>query len=285
MKRTIKIGGSFEGVIATGPFQNMRPGFFVEETLEGDLTDEQIFQRQKELQERSYRNFQEAEHNAAVQRINNERKDFRWRKLPNGKLVPSVTSILSFDKDFDIPPHELSQYASWGTVNHARINHYWKTGVWEKPQNLEGVYADFVIVKRGSLMLDMDCIDFPAYLKKYPFVCKGYGIEVYNEEFEYAGELDYWGIPEESKECKAVPTLADAKRTPDKEHFLQTAAYAKAKPLPGIEWPDKFEQMMLLPLQNKTQQGFSKPLVSGEVDRAFEMFLSKRKKFRQRYGV
>lgn len=299
MKKTIKLGGSFEGVIATGPFQNARPGFYLEETIEFTPlgpeipSDAEIIARVKHLQEKCYELFKEAERNAIKERIENERKDFRFRKLPSGKIVPSVTTILNFDKDFDMPPDELSQYAAWGTCAHGVINEYWKTllkdkkGVWKKPQDIEGIYAEFVTVMRGSLLLNFeDLIDFPAYLLKYPFECKGYGIEVYNEEHEYAGELDYWGIPGPDKDWKSVYTLVDAKRTPTKEHFLQTAAYSKAKPYDSsLPWPERFEQMMLMPLRSETKQGFSKPTVNSEIDRAFELFLNKRKKCRQRYGV
>ena len=255
--------------------------FDVDETF----TDESLVVRTKQLQSRCYELFKDAEREAIKERIESERKDFRWHKLPSGKIAPSVSSICSFDKDFDMPPHELSQYASWGTCFHAQITEFWKTKTWKDPKDIEGAYADFVIVKRGSLMLDLSGIDFPAYLKKYPFDCKGYGVRIYNEEFEYAGEIDYWGVPQEDKDWQAVPTMVDAKRTPDKSHFLQIAAYSKGKPYENVLWPDKFQQMMQLPLQNKTQQGFSKPIISTEIDRAFELFLSKRKKFRERFGI
>ena len=48
MKRTIKIcGGINEGVINTGAFQNLRPGFPLEETYtDVDMTDKEIQARQ-----------------------------------------------------------------------------------------------------------------------------------------------------------------------------------------------------------------------------------------------
>ena len=70
------------------------------------------------------------------------------------------------------------------------------------------------------------------------------------------------------------------KRTPEKaKNFQLIAAYSK---LDGME---PVEQMMVVPLNDKTEQGFSKPIIETNVEKYFELFLFKRKEFQKVYGI
>jgi hypothetical protein len=74
--------------------------------------------------------------------------------------------------------------------------------------------------------------------------------------------------------------MCDVKRTVDKvKNFKQIAAYCKMK---GYE---HIKQMMIVPLNNKTQQGFSKPVIETRIDNYFEMFLKDREAFTKRFGI
>lgn len=279
--RTIKVGASFSGKVSTGSFENMNPGFYAEEVFEVSGYEENVDQiitaRAKELHEVIYKQFQEVAHKATVERIEKEFKDIRFYVAPNGKKYPSVTSILGFDyAGFKCSDEDLHQYASQGNINHARVAHYIQTGVWAKPMDLEVCWSDILALKKGPLNLNPDACDFPAFLEKYPITNMKNGEAVFNDEYEYAGTPDFDGIPD-FKGAEKIRTLFDVKRTVDKpKNFMQMAAYAKCMGL---------TQLGIIPLNDDTDQKFSKPVMTKDVDAYFEMFVQKRKKFRERYGV
>ena len=277
MKRTLKIGAGFEAVIPTGSYQNQRPSFYIEETFETEtMTDEELFQRQKTLQEKIYDNFKQAEQKAIVERIEKERSDFRFYTSPSGKSLPSVTSIINYDADFFISPEELRQYSSIGNIIHGQVYEFIKTGKWKEPKEIESLWTDILIVKKGSLQLDWDSVSFTGFLEKYPIANKKNAEAIFNDVDEYAGTPDFYGVPQ-FKEAKEIYTVFDVKRTPDRhKNFMQMAAYAK---------PNNIKQMVIVPLSDKTQQGFSKPIVSEDVEGFYQMFLQKRKEFKKRYGA
>jgi hypothetical protein len=286
LKRTIKVSAGFSGKIATGSFQNMNPSFFAEETFEiddgcvvvNDLLMQQcsgpnplkmIKERQIELQAICYANFEQEAHKAKIRKIQEDRKDFRWY----GEY-PSVTSILGYDADFFVEDNDLKQYASQGNIIHAQVAEFIKTGEWKSPDKIEGTTPDLFILKTGSLSLSLDGWDFPAFLKKYPLTGMKNGNALINDAHQYGGTYDLEGIYSE------IPTLCDVKRTTDKvKNLMQMAAYSKCS---GME---HIKQIMVIPLNDKTDQGFSKPTVSVEIDKYFELFIAKRKEFKKVYGI
>ena len=62
MKRIIKVTASFSGVLPTGSYENMRPGFSAEEEFEFDgetqTADQIIKARQQDLQSICYQNYE-----------------------------------------------------------------------------------------------------------------------------------------------------------------------------------------------------------------------------------
>src|SRR4029079_11366048 len=129
------------------------------------------------------------------------------------------------------------------------------------PKAIEGTGPDIFIVKSGSLGLPLDGWDFPAFLKKYPLQDMRVGKAVVNTRHEYGGTPDI-----EYCVYDGVPTLADVKRTPDKvKNFTEVADYAKT----SVSEP--VQQLMIVPINDKTDQGFSKPIVTAEVDKYFEL--------------
>jgi hypothetical protein len=281
-KMKVKVSAGFSGVIATGSYENSRPSYTAEIETDyegpedgGKALIQFIETRQKVLQEICLRNFKQDEQNAIIERIQKERQDIRFY---DG--LPSVTSIIGWDEDFFVPPVELVQYAAQGNLTHAQVAHYIKTVIWESPEKIEGTWADIVILKKGSLGLAINGTDFPAFLKKYPLEGMKIGKVIKSLKYKFAGTPDI-------RECyfDKKKTLADVKRTADKiKNFKQMAAYILAEEENG-ETP--YDQMMIIPLNNKTEQGFSKPIIGDReaIEQYKKMFLRDRENFAKRFGI
>lgn len=276
--RTIRVSASFGGKIPVGSYANMSPSFFAEETIE--LNDElqdvnsYIKVRQQSLQEICYSNFEAEALKAKLLKIKNDRADFRFTKLPNGEEVPSVTTILGYDFEAYVDDEEMKQYCSQGNVIHAQVAEFIKNKIWKEPKEILELTADLFILKHGSLKLPTDGWSFEAFLKKHPITNLKNGKTSFNEQYRFGGTPDGEGDHE------TLPTLFDVKRTPDKvKNFMQMSAYAKCK---GME---HIKQLMIIPLNDKTEQGFSKPIISTDIDKYFELFMAKRRDFRKIYGI
>uniref|UniRef100_A0A6M3IQY9 Uncharacterized protein n=1 Tax=viral metagenome TaxID=1070528 RepID=A0A6M3IQY9_9ZZZZ len=279
MGRTIKMGGSISGVIATGSYQNLRPGFTWEETVDdSNMTDEEIGNRIAEMYCKCFTMLKEAEQKAIVERIQRERKDLRFMISPAGNILPSVTSIINYDIDFFVSPEELSQYCSQGNIIDVKVKHYINTGEWVEGKTINDCWTDIVILTKGNLKLEIDAGDFPGFLKKYPISDMKVGERFYYDEEGYCGEPDFIGVPD-FKEAESIPTIFDVKRTPSKvKNGMQLAAYAKKH---------NITQGIIVPLNDKTGQGFSKPIVytKDELDGYYKIFKNKQKAFKQRYNI
>jgi hypothetical protein len=268
----VKISAGFSGVISKGSFENARPSYTAEIEAEIPAICD-ISALQQQLQEMCLANFKRDEERLIIERIERERKDLRFYGS-----YPSVTSIIGWDADFFVSPEDLIQYASHGNLYHAQVENYIKTGKWEDVEKIDGTWADLVIVKKGGLGLAVNDYDFPAFLKKHPITGMQIGKAVTSEKHKFAGTPDIRVCVYDGKK-----TLADVKRTPDKvKHFKQCAAYIIAEEERG-ESP--YEQMMLIPANGKTEQGFSKPILSTEISQFKSMFLRDREQFHKRFGV
>lgn len=274
----IKVSAGFSGVISTGSFQNARPSYTAEVEFEisEDRIDELrdiVAESQKNLQAVCYMNFKQDEQTQTIERIQRERTDFRMYGD-----YPSVTSILNWDADFWVSAIELRQYASQGSLIHAQVSEFIKTGEWKPVEKIDGTWSDLVIVKQGNLNLPIEGWSFPDFLKKYPIENMICGETITSKKHCFGGTPDI-------RVCyyKKKKTLADVKRTPQKiKDFKQIAGYIIAEEENG-ESP--YEQMMVIPLNDKTQQGFSKPIISKEISQYKQMFLKDRENFRKRYGI
>jgi len=268
----VKLTAGFSGVISTGSYENARPSYLIEAETEISSPDE-IEKRLAELQEICQRRFQADEQHLIIERIERERSDLRFY---NG--LPSVTSIINWDADFFVSPDELRQYAAQGNLYHAQVAHFIEKGEWVSAERVDGTWADLIVLKKGSLALTYDDWNFPAFLKKYPIEKLENGRTVKSDKHKFAGTSDVRVCYYDGKK-----TLADVKRTPDKlKHFKQCAAYILAEVEMG-EPP--YEQMMLIPANGKTEQGFSKPIISTEIAQFTQMFLKDREAFAKRFGI
>lgn len=285
MKKTIKINASVSATIATGIYQNLKPGFMIEETKEELIliNDGYIKQRTKELYDIVNGLLKEVENNAIIEQIEREREDLRFVTNPeDGKVYPSVTSIRDWDEDFHCSQSTLRQTASQSNIVHKKVGHFIDTGKWVEAKELNDIWVDILILKKGDLKLELETGNFPAFLKKYPIEKMENGKRLFNAEYLYCGEYDFKGLPNfEGKGIilDGIPTIFDVKRTPDKiKDGIQISAYCK---LAG------YKQGIVIGLNDKTQAGFSKPIIYDEksLEGYWKLFLQKRKAFKARYGI
>lgn len=294
MRRTIEITASFSGKIPTGQYENESPFFALKEILEPleseflTVTDEEIKIRQQQLHQLCYEQFKRQAEVSYNERIAKTYKDIRWYDGANGLKYPSVTSILDMDKEFGIPPDELAQYGARGTIIHKQAEIFLSTSEWKEPKDITKVSADFITLKRGSLKLETEDVDFRAFFKDYPFKVIELEKHVVNHSYKYGGRLDVLCIIESTNKGKwdkiegvkfDVPTILDIKTSTsmDKTRGLtQQAAYAKV---------DGIEQIGLIPLTKENLCGFAKPAITTNIDRYWNLFLKARNEFEKRYGI
>ncbi len=195
-----------------------------------------------------------------------------------GKVSPSVTSIIGFDQDFYVSESDLLQYAAQGSIIDLRARYLINNSEWLPAAKVVGTTKHMLVLAEGSLGLSEDAGDFPAFLQKYPVSDMITMSRLFHKDDLYSGELDFTGVPL-FKGTEQVSTVFDIKRTASKEsNGMQLAAYCK---LLG------FHQGIIVQLNDKTKQGFSKPKVYNreELDKYYEMFLEKRELFRDHYLI
>jgi hypothetical protein len=282
----IKIKAGFSGVISTGSYENERPYFEVEEETAKEMTETEIADRQRVLSDICYTAFKQNEKRSIVERVKKEREDIRFYDF-NGNKFPSVTSILNWDADFFMPPHELAQYAARGSIIHKQCEEYIKTGEWKDPMKIPECYPDLVLLKKGNLKLSIENYNFVDFLKKYPLLFSDTETTVFNEEEQYAGTFDIKGVfqPVE-KPVKDIlygkVTLFDIKTVAslDKNKtFKQLTAYAKCK---GNE---DVEQLCIIHLKADNDCGFAKPVFETDINKYWALFRKDRENFKKRFGI
>ncbi len=281
MKKTIKINASVSGVLPTAPYANLKPGFLMEVTFEDcDMSDSEVKTKTKKLYDYVYSLLKEVENNAVIERIERERADLRFVASPTtGKMLPSVTSIINYDADFFVSVEELRQYASQSNIVHAKVSHYIKTGKWVEAKEIDDIWGDIVIVTKGSLKLPLETGDFPAFVKKYPIDSMSNGMRGFDDKIGYCGEYDFCGYSQFKDAEDKVNTIFDIKRTPSKvKDGIQLSAYCNLI---------NAKQGIVIPLNDKTQAGYSKPIIYDEkaLQGYYKIFLQKRKDFKKRYGI
>lgn len=278
--KEVEICASYSGKIATGRFENCSPFFSLKETWTGPLDDATISIRQKQLSVLCEEKFSEVEKRELIAKIQEDRKDIRFYNIDN-EMFPSVTSIINWDNDFEektqhITPDEMRQYAARGTIIHKQVSIFLDTGEWKEAKDIPELYLYRVILKKGSLGLSMDGYDFRGFYEKYHFTKINTEQIVVNKELKYAGRYDVKGVLDN------VVTLFDVKTGSSinkASAFKQLTAYAHT---PGNE---DVKQLVIVPLNNTTKQGFSAPAIETDVEKYWPAFKEDRKMFESRYGV
>lgn len=272
-KQSTEIVASYSGKISTGRWENESPFFSIKEVWT-DVDKEFVSIRQKTLHGLCYERFAECEKRSIADRVKEQFKHLRFYQI-NNEQFPSVTSIIGWDKDFFIPQDQLIEYAARGTIIHKQVEIFLKTNEWPDPANIPEVYPEYVILKKGSLGLTLDGYDFQGFYEKYPFEVLKTETQVFNLEYRYAGRSDIKGVFDGKKSIFDIKTGT----INEEECFKQISAYAKA------DGNEDVEQMVIVPLNSTTKQGYSKPKVETDIDKYFELFKRDRKLFKQRFSL
>lgn len=281
----IKISAGFTGVLPSGSYANMKPHFGAEYEYEfdekkGDVLKE-VELRQSELHKVCYDKFKSVAELAQVERLKEQKNNLRFHEFVNEEGVtlqyPSVSSIASYNKDFsNIDPFELNQYASHGNLYDLQCKHFIVTGKWEAVEKIQGSYTDLAVLKNGPLRLEVNNFNFPAFLEKFPISEMKVGELVFSHKHRFAGTPDATGVHEGKN------FVIDFKRTPEKHYFKQLAGYAIALEESGHP---PFDGLMLIGVNCDTKQGFSKPVITNEVEQCKQMFLDARKQFKKLFLI
>ena len=286
MKRKITISSSYSGVLPVAAYANARPGFSAQEEFEIEYTDKAkldlvIEERQRELMGICLQNYSQEAEKAKIQKIKNDLKNFRFYKVGDEEF-PSVTSICNYDKDFFMGDDDLKICAAQGNIIDAEIRNFVRTRVYKQSQDLLECTADRFILKSRALstgkMLSLDGWNFQGFLEKHPIKnlisCE---MPVANKKWRYAGTPDLIG------EYNGLKTLVSIKRTKSEtDNLIQESAYANCD---GMD----IQQMMVVEMKSEmdggNKCGYSRPIVSNEIAKYFELFLRKRSEVLKIYGV
>jgi hypothetical protein len=258
------------GVIPIASYENLRPSFTATiEVQDGDNENEVIATGMALVN----KHFELVVDKAKVDLIEKQYKNVRFREI-GGVKYPSVTSILSWDKDWKISEDELSQYASRGKIVHKLIEIYLKTKKWVEPEDIKEpeIEEAVSILMSGSLKLHWNQCSYKKFFKEYEDGLEVDSIEqvVLNKEVRYSGQYDIKG------KFQGKSSIIDCKT--GSYDMAQLAAYAVCER--GIE------QLIVFPVgitNNKT--GFMKPIVSTDIETEYKRFLYARDKFKRRFGL
>lgn len=282
----VEVVASFTGTIETGSYSNEKPFFSLKEIWSGEINVEE---RQLELQKICYDQFKRHAEVAYQEKLAKTYRNIRFYDGKDNLKYPSVTSIINWDKDFHIPPDELKQYGARGTIIHKQVEIFLSTGKWKEPSDIPEVYPDLVTVKRGSLGLEADNVDFRQFYKDYPFKVIELETTVLNHDLHYGGRQDIKCTIESKNKGKwdkikdvlyDVPTILDVKSstTLDKTSGLkQQTAYWNCQ--------DDVQQVGLIHLTKENKCGYAKPVIIQDKEKYWHLFLKDLEDFKNRYGI
>ena len=287
MLRKIRVEASFSGVLPTGSYSNMRPGFLASMEFEQEFKTEEeaklaIEGAQIELQAICFQNFEQEALKAKVLKVQEDLKSFRFYTI-DGEKYPSVTSICGYDKGFFCAEQDLPLYAAQGNLYDKEIRNFVNTGVWVESKDLLECTADRFIIKNrmteNGKTLSLDSCKFREFLEKFPIKeLRSIEQPVHSKKHKIAGTPDLIGI------YNGLKTLVSIKRTKSAEdNFVQEAGYSLCE---GMEDIKQFMVVeMKLEEDGGNKQGFSRPTTTELIAKYQELFLRKRQDFFKIYGI
>ena len=269
MAKVKEISLGIQGVIPVAAYENLRPNYNI--TIELDETDDMDAVIHKH---RAYlKSLFELDANRAKADLIEKQYAVVKFYEKDGKKYPSVTSVLSWDRDWRITEDELRQYASRGTVIHKIIEIYLREKKWVDPEECPELAEEVSIVLGGSLGLSWKDCSYRAFFEKFADDIEVEKLEgeVINDELMYGGRYDILG------KFKGKRSIMDWK-TGTSSDFRQLAAYAACE--------KDIEQLVILPVgPTDNKQGYMNPKVCTTVHAEFKAFAKARAKFRLRFGI
>lgn len=259
---------SLSGVIPVAAYENLRPGFSITvEPIDGENPEKII----AELQQYLHSVFENESNRGKADLIDKQYANVRFREK-DGKKYPSVTSILSWDKDWHITDDELRQYASRGTIMDVMITEFFTTGKWIDPTQIPLLREEVSVLMSGNLMLTWEQCSHKAFMAQYQEKIEALSFHgtVFNDEALYSGEWDILG------RYDGIRSIMDIKH--GQFDMRQLAAYANCE--------EDIEQLVILPVgPTDNKCGYKRPVVCDTIQKEFEEFLKARAKFKQRFGI
>lgn len=278
--KEITISDEIGGVFSTdSEFDNERHRISMSITYSRELTEQEIILKRELLKKILRDDMATRERQSYLKYLEKVRRDIRWTKI-DGELYPSVTSILETvnPTDFFMDGEQLKSYAARGNVLDTILQKFIETGQWFEYKDLPETWADVKEMKRGKLEMSGN---LPAWVEKYkPQFIEGHK-RICNKQYRYTGTPDVaFGMLDN------IPTLFDLKnrtsinKMEKVKIFKQMAAYAK-----GENLGHQIEQLCMIIVNDGTQQGFSKPVTTTEIDKYFELFLSDLSEFNRKFNL
>lgn len=205
---------------------------------------------------------------------------------------PSVTTVLSGIDPIIFPANRLAQYAARGSIVHAQIRHFLRTGIWEDdllkiPANekeLQRMISDISTVTRGFLRLSWKDCNFIGFLETYGKDFKPWNGSV-GDEILFNDQYVYSATPDWPCLYKDEPAIVDFKTSSNypsarvKKFKKQTSAYAKCYP-EGV-----IKNTLIVPLNPKNKFGFGEPIIEQDIENYFNQFVEDRLAFSAIFGI
>jgi len=205
---------------------------------------------------------------------------------------PSVTTVLSGVDPINFPEIKLRQYAARGSIWHAQIRHFLRTGIWETdllkiPRNedeRQRMLLDIHTLQQGNLRLRLSDCNFLGFWETYGKDFKpwkgGVGDEIFfNDQYVYTGSPDWPCL------YKDEPAIVDFKGCVNypaakvRKFKKQTSAYAKCE-ADGV-----IKHLIIVPLNARSKKGFTAPIVEHDIDNYFNLFVEDRLAFSAIFGI
>ena len=281
--RRIKVGFNLSAVLSEGQFENIRPFFVTERELDLDENEDAKtveMEVRKEIMDEVLGCFEQLKNRCKADLIESQVTGIRFYPK-NGFKLPSVTSIIGWDKKWAITEIELIQHGAQGTLREAICVHWMKKKVWIADAETLGklypeLHEEILIATKGKLQLPIFGTSYKIMMEKYNDKIEVIKFQetIYNIEHKYAGTLDLIGRYE------GKLAIIDFKK--GAFNYEQLAAYAKGDRFEK-EKPEKLVILHIGDTDNKI--GYERPSVSEGINLYFDRFLLKRILFKKRFGV
>lgn len=280
--KEVTLSDEIGGVFSTdAEFDNERHRISISVTYNsGNLSDAIIEKKRVQLKELLRKELAERERQSYQKYLQRLRKDIRWGKIGN-ELYPHVTSILETvnPTDFYMDKDKLRAYAARGQVLDIVLQKFIQEGKWYDPmKELPETWKYLKQMKVHKLEMSGN---LPGWVEKYKPVFKVGHQQIVNHRYKYVGEPDVaFGFLNDIPTMFELKNRSSMSKQEKLKAFKQNAAYAN-----GENLENKVEQLCIIIINDDTKQGFSQPVVTTEIEKYFDLFLTDLFEFREMFNL
>lgn len=268
MKKTYEINYGNKATVNMGDYENLSPMYnikkiiTIDDGIEIDLKEE--FEDMREIVDLELRK--------NVENIKNAKKakdvgNFRFYER-NGLKYVSVTSILNPEPKTPEEQARLKPYGDRGTALHRQFAHLIENGA----------LTSFTTEEKEACSSVGGFAGYEFWFKDDPrFDFRTSEVEVFNDEFLYAGRFDAFGFYNTKNAIFDLKSGSLDKAGGVEKALMQLSAYNSC-------FGEKNAILVVIPIGPKAKK---EPIVvEGEhIDKYWGMFKAKREEFKKRYGV